>query len=145
MLPSWKNYATTIALSLSLLLLLSSIGLASAIPLDSNGSLQSRTAMETATETVEASPLSGPCDDKPFMLRVMPLGASITYGFRSTDGNGYRNHLRDRLRSEGWKVNMVGSLKAGTMYDNVRQSRLIPRSETFYSILFVHGTNGSLG
>ncbi|KAL1998767.1 hypothetical protein VTN02DRAFT_5599 [Thermoascus thermophilus] len=54
----------------------------------------------------------------------MPLGASITYGFRSTDGNGYRNHLRERLRSEGWKVNMVGSVKAGTMYDNDNEGHI---------------------
>jgi hypothetical protein len=33
-----------------------------------------------------------------FYLRVMPLGASITMGAGSTDGNGYRKHIRDQLR-----------------------------------------------
>jgi hypothetical protein len=33
---------------------------------------------------------------KDFYLRIMPLGASITYGWDSTDVNGYRKHLRDQ-------------------------------------------------
>jgi len=55
-----------------------------------------------------------------FWLRVMPLGASITQGVASTDGNGYRRHLRDKLRFEGWNVNMVGSQATGNMRDRVR-------------------------
>ncbi|KAL2849868.1 SGNH hydrolase-type esterase domain-containing protein [Aspergillus pseudoustus] len=57
-------------------------------------------------------------DTKPFLLRVMPLGASITVGYRSTDGNGYRQPLREQLRYAGWEVDMVGSLTNGTMKDN---------------------------
>ncbi|KAL3457120.1 SGNH hydrolase-type esterase domain-containing protein [Aspergillus heterothallicus] len=57
-------------------------------------------------------------DTKPFLLRVMPLGASITVGYRSTDGNGYRKALREQLRYAGWEVDMVGSLTNGTMKDN---------------------------
>ena len=30
-------------------------------------------------------------------LRILPLGDSITWGFRSSDGNGYRAHLRSSL------------------------------------------------
>jgi hypothetical protein len=56
---------------------------------------------------------------KDFYLRIMPLGASITYGYASSDGNGYRKHLRDQLRYAGWKVNMVGSQVGGNMNDNV--------------------------
>ncbi|KAM7185430.1 hypothetical protein V8F20_011802 [Naviculisporaceae sp. PSN 640] len=52
-----------------------------------------------------------------FYLRIMPLGASITYGQMSTDGNGYRKALRDQLRYDGWNVNMVGSNSGGTMND----------------------------
>ncbi|KAK8047725.1 hypothetical protein PG996_015789 [Apiospora saccharicola] len=52
-----------------------------------------------------------------FWLRVMPLGASITQGIRSTDGNGYRKHIRDQLRFAGWNVNMVGSKQDGNMND----------------------------
>ncbi|KAK8017500.1 hypothetical protein PG993_013826 [Apiospora rasikravindrae] len=52
-----------------------------------------------------------------FWLRVMPLGASITQGIKSSDGNGYRKHIRDQLRFAGWNVNMVGSKQDGTMND----------------------------
>ena len=48
----------------------------------------------------------------------MPLGASITYGTRSSDGNGYRKDLREMLVADGYAVDMVGSRKAGTMKDN---------------------------
>ncbi|KAM0547807.1 hypothetical protein ACHAPJ_010269 [Fusarium lateritium] len=52
-----------------------------------------------------------------FYLRVMPLGASITQGYLSTDNNGYRKWLRSQLRYKGWKVNMVGSKQNGDMKD----------------------------
>ncbi|KAG7409901.1 Multidomain esterase [Fusarium oxysporum f. sp. rapae] len=55
---------------------------------------------------------------KDFYLRVMPLGASITQGYKSSDGNGYRKWLRAQLRFRGWKVNMVGSERDGTMADS---------------------------
>ncbi|KAK3299621.1 PLC-like phosphodiesterase [Chaetomium fimeti] len=55
--------------------------------------------------------------DGTFYLRIPPLGASITWGQGSTDGNGYRKHLRDQLRFDGWNVNMVGSRSGGTMND----------------------------
>lgn len=62
-------------------------------------------------------------DPQDFYLRIMPLGASITEGDPSPpdddSGNGYRKFLRDKLRSEGWKVNMVGNMRRGTMQDNV--------------------------
>lgn len=51
-------------------------------------------------------------------LRIEPLGASITYGIASSDGNGYRKTLRERLRWDGNKVNMVGGHPNGTMKDN---------------------------
>ena len=54
-----------------------------------------------------------------FLLRIMPLGASITLGYKSTDGNGYREHIRQQLRYEGWQVDMVGSKINGTMHNNV--------------------------
>lgn len=57
-------------------------------------------------------------------LRIMPLGASITYGQRG-DGNssnavshnGYRKPLRDQLRSRGYNVNMIGCVSSGQMRD----------------------------
>jgi hypothetical protein len=57
-----------------------------------------------------------------FYLRVMPLGASITQGYLSSDENGYRKWLRSQLRFKGWKVNMVGSKQNGDMKDRVRKS-----------------------
>jgi len=51
-------------------------------------------------------------------LRIMPLGASITWGQASTDGNGYRQALRQLLLAAGNPVNMVGSRHGGTMPDN---------------------------
>ncbi|OTB16454.1 carbohydrate esterase family 3 protein [Daldinia sp. EC12] len=51
-------------------------------------------------------------------LRIMPLGASITYGFGSSDKNGYRKDLRDKLEANGNKVNMVGDNPSGSMKDN---------------------------
>lgn len=60
---------------------------------------------------------------KPFMLRILPLGASITQGYKSEDGNGYRKWLRQQLRYAGWEVDMIGSKKTGTMHDNVSYNR----------------------
>lgn len=58
-------------------------------------------------------------DNGTFLLRVMPLGASITMGYQSTDHNGYRKALRQQLRHAGWQVDMIGSLRNGTMHNNV--------------------------
>lgn len=64
-------------------------------------------------------------DNGTFLLRIMPLGASITNGYGSTDHNGYRKALRQQLRYEGWQVNMIGSLRNGTMHDNVSRMSII--------------------
>lgn len=54
-------------------------------------------------------------------LRILPLGDSITAGFGSTTWNGYRQNLEDTLKSAGNQVAYVGSLKHGTMPDNVNE------------------------
>ncbi|KAL3436498.1 SGNH hydrolase-type esterase domain-containing protein [Aspergillus tetrazonus] len=51
-------------------------------------------------------------------LRILPLGASITWGKNSLTGNGYRGFLRDQLGHAGWEVDMVGSKHHGEMEDN---------------------------
>ncbi|PVH79243.1 carbohydrate esterase family 3 protein [Cadophora sp. DSE1049] len=51
-------------------------------------------------------------------LRIMPLGASIVYGQGSTDRNGFRYGLRNKLVWGGNPVNMVGSRQSGLMADN---------------------------
>jgi lysophospholipase L1-like esterase len=50
-------------------------------------------------------------------LRVEPLGDSITYGYQSSTGNGYRKPLGDELTGEGHVLDFVGSVRAGTMSD----------------------------
>ncbi|KAL1597932.1 hypothetical protein SLS60_008420 [Paraconiothyrium brasiliense] len=59
--------------------------------------------------------------DKP-LLRLMPLGASITQGIEAglseSLDEGYRRHLRDQLRYWGYEVNMVGSRSHGDFADN---------------------------
>jgi hypothetical protein len=54
-----------------------------------------------------------------FPLRILPLGASVTWGQASTDGNGYRKHLREVLEQRCTLVDMVGNVQSGKMPDNV--------------------------
>jgi lysophospholipase L1-like esterase len=75
------------------------------------------------TTTAENSSLSGSglveprqrpgAPEHPILLRIMPLGASITAGVGEDSGNGYRKPLRDKLRWENWKVNYIGSKHDG--------------------------------
>lgn len=81
-----------------------------AIEAEVEGSLPDLTFDTASTGTELSAPASVGIDRRAdgaadFFLRIMPLGASITQGYASTDGNGYRKHLRDRLRFAGWKVN----------------------------------------
>ncbi|KPM38628.1 hypothetical protein AK830_g7923 [Neonectria ditissima] len=61
-------------------------------------------------------------DARDFYLRIMPVGASIVKGWPIKDsdptGNGFRKYVRDQLRFDKWKVNMVGSQNHGSMADN---------------------------
>lgn len=65
--------------------------------------------------------------DNKVPLRILPLGASLTWGLLSPSGNGYRKPLRDQLRFKGWEVNMVGSKSnaTSTMNDKVSLVDLI--------------------
>lgn len=51
-------------------------------------------------------------------LRILPLGASVTFGVGSTTGNSYRKNLRDTLTQAGHTVNFVGRHKNGDFADN---------------------------
>jgi len=75
-----------------------------------------------ASLTTREDSSSGSQYDEKFVLRVLPLGASITLGYKSTDGNGYRDWIRRQLRWAGWQVEMIGSKRFGTMRDNVSPS-----------------------
>lgn len=52
-------------------------------------------------------------------LRIQPLGDSITYGYLSTTGDGYRNDLLGRLA--GNSVQYIGSVRSGSMSDNYNE------------------------
>lgn len=56
-------------------------------------------------------------------LTVFPPLKIFTYV--SLVENRFRKFLRDQLRKDGWKVNMVGSKSEGTMADNVRELCLL--------------------
>lgn len=51
-------------------------------------------------------------------LRISPLGASVTWGTGSSDGNGYRGPLREQLTGAGHVVNLVGFNPNGSMKDH---------------------------
>ncbi|MFF4209314.1 ricin-type beta-trefoil lectin domain protein [Streptomyces sp. NPDC001796] len=53
----------------------------------------------------------------PALLRLMPLGDSITWGVGSPSGNGYRGFLWNQLSAEGHALDFVGSGRNGTMSD----------------------------
>ncbi len=53
-------------------------------------------------------------------LRILPLGDSITAGFGSSDWNGYRQKLLDKLTGS-FDVSYVGSRRQGTMKDNLNE------------------------
>lgn len=71
-------------------------------------------------------------------LRIMPLGASITFGFLSSDGNGYREDLRTLIEQGGNSdVSFVGSRNNGTMTDNAvegwpgyRIDQVLPKAQS---------------
>jgi lysophospholipase L1-like esterase len=72
----------------------------------------------TALLAVLATGVPAPAPAAAAPLRIMPLGASITWGTASTDGNGYREDLRRRLADDaGTAIDYVGSQQSGTMAD----------------------------
>ncbi|KAK7445650.1 fungal specific transcription factor [Colletotrichum acutatum] len=52
------------------------------------------------------------------VLRLMPLGGSVTHGVGSSDQSGYRKKLSELLHGCGYNVCMVGSRKSGTHFNN---------------------------
>ncbi|KAH7397460.1 SGNH hydrolase-type esterase domain-containing protein, partial [Pyrenochaeta sp. MPI-SDFR-AT-0127] len=61
--------------------------------------------------------------DKSILLRILPLGDSITWGFAAgaQGSNGYRQQLLSDLQTSGYKVDFVGTQKSGNMADNDNQ------------------------
>ncbi|KAF8178847.1 SGNH hydrolase-type esterase domain-containing protein [Mycena galopus ATCC 62051] len=84
----------------------------------------SSTATSTVTRTTTtSSATSTPTGITGLNIRLLPLGDSITYGFTSTDGNGYRLTLYDLLLP-GNTVDFIGSIQAGTMVDNNNEGHI---------------------
>lgn len=50
-------------------------------------------------------------------IRLMPVGDSITAGFQSSTGNGYRAALYNDLIGQGNQTDFVGSVRDGTTFD----------------------------
>ncbi|KAM7195757.1 family 3 putative carbohydrate esterase [Naviculisporaceae sp. PSN 640] len=96
---------------------LSAVLLAFSMPLTSHGVAIRNPAVELRQEPAAAVPSGLPVAGN-IPLRILPLGASITYGLKSSDGNGYRAVLRKNLTDLGIPVNFVGNERNGTMRDN---------------------------
>ena len=75
----------------------------------------------TKTEaTTHRHHLDSPRDAQPAPgLRILPIGDSITAGFRSTNGNGYRLKLLELLVDNvAVHITYVGSAQSGSMINN---------------------------
>ncbi|KAK8128520.1 carbohydrate esterase family 3 protein [Apiospora sp. TS-2023a] len=51
-------------------------------------------------------------------LRIMPVGASVTFGVGSTTGDSYRKDLQDLLKAQGMTAEYVGSKTNGKDFTN---------------------------
>lgn len=51
-------------------------------------------------------------------LRILPVGASVTFGVGSTMGDSYRKDLLDLLKAQGTTAEMVGSKQHGKDFAN---------------------------
>nr|POE75507.1 hypothetical protein CFP56_53619 [Quercus suber] len=73
-------------------------------------------------------------------LKILPLGASITFGTDSSDGNGYRLALRNMLENNGNKVGYVGTLFHGSMTNNAMEGfpsntiAMVDNKTSFYHV-----------
>ena len=50
-------------------------------------------------------------------IKIMPVGDSITYGYRSSQTTAYRRVLYQELTAAGWPIDFVGSLQDGDVSD----------------------------
>lgn len=85
-----------------------------AVPLTSRSGHKSGEERPVLVNPPPTQPIANDVD-----LRIMSLGASITFGLLSTDGNGYRDELEVLLNKSGTKnVEYVGSRTHGNMASN---------------------------
>jgi lysophospholipase L1-like esterase len=72
-----------------------------------------------APTPVEGNEEEARCECHPHVpLRILPLGNSITWGYLSSDGNGYRLDLLNMLIANGTAVQYIGSQISGNMTNN---------------------------
>jgi lysophospholipase L1-like esterase len=69
------------------------------------------------------------------MLRILPLGASITWGWGSTDNNGYRSELGKQLLTSTYSVHFVGTQHSGSMVNNANEGYPGKRIEEVAAIM----------
>ncbi|GIK05072.1 hypothetical protein Aspvir_009171 [Aspergillus viridinutans] len=100
-----------------LVLVLCGIWVQATAVISSNSTLNAVSELPSTLYRSYLTPTLHSRDDK-VDLRILCLGASITWGVGSSTGNGYRKPLRDRLRFEGYEVDMVGTKHNGDMADN---------------------------
>ncbi|KAJ7614166.1 lipolytic enzyme [Roridomyces roridus] len=86
-------------------------------PTSSKTSITTSSSSRTTTSSAPSSTATG------LNIRLLPLGDSITYGFTSTDGNGYRATLHNLL-SPGNTVDFIGSIQSGNMSDNNNEGHI---------------------
>ncbi|KAJ6475956.1 lipolytic enzyme [Mycena vitilis] len=95
-----------------------------ALPPSTSGTFTASASTSATRSTGTASaPASTSTSLTGLNLRLLPLGDSITYGFTSSDGNGYRETLHDLLQP-GNTVDFIGSIKSGTMVDNDNEGHI---------------------
>ncbi|KAJ7766054.1 SGNH hydrolase-type esterase domain-containing protein [Mycena metata] len=77
----------------------------------------------TTISKTTSSPVTTSTATTSLNIRLLPLGDSITYGFTSSDGNGYRSVLHDMLQPNN-TLNFIGSIQSGTMVDNDNEGHI---------------------
>ncbi|KAJ6505921.1 SGNH hydrolase-type esterase domain-containing protein [Mycena vulgaris] len=112
---------------------LSSVSLARRLPPPPFTTITSTiTPTSTTTSGTTSAPSSISTSTTDLNIRLLPLGDSITFGFTSSDGNGYRSTLHNLFQT-GNTVDFIGSLKSGTMADNDNEDTQV--------VLLMAGTN----
>ena len=110
MMDSWSRRRA----SATLLLLLAWAALLPASVAPASGAMPASGAAHNYLPFI-ATPFRGGPDD--CALAIMPLGDSITHGYGSATMVGYRRPLYESLAAAGYRVNFVGSRRAGAWLD----------------------------
>ena len=85
------------------------------------------------------APAPAPVAPAAVPLRILPLGASVTFGTGSTTGDSYRKDLLDQLVAAGQTVNYVGEFENGDFTN--RQVEATPGFVINQIQVVIHRTN----